>query len=267
MQYRDAHFQSELMQEDTSFVRGPRPGQFFPEFDLPTTDGSRVSKQDLVGQQPLLVTFSSITCPMTADASSVLRPLYDEFRDQVSFLSLYVREAHPGEHYPQPDSLEEKLQHARDYEQRDMIPWTVAVDEIDGGLHQTRDPKPNAAYLVGTDGRVFARVLWSNDGSSLRQALQAIVQGQPLDNPERTSKSIPMFRAIGSMDDVLGASGNQARRDFRYALPPVYAIARFASLYRPLPPPARSVAVVATGMLALGLVGFAGWSLMHQPRR
>src|SRR6056297_792346 len=115
MEYRYAHFQSELMQEDTSFLRGPRPGESFPDFDLPTTDGDRVSKQDLVGQRPLLVTFSSITCPMTADASSVLRPLYDEFHDQVSFLSLYVREAHPGENFPQPDSMEEKMQHARQY--------------------------------------------------------------------------------------------------------------------------------------------------------
>jgi hypothetical protein len=36
-----------------------------------------------------------------------------EFGDRVAFLTLYVREAQPGERYPQPQTFEEKLAHAR----------------------------------------------------------------------------------------------------------------------------------------------------------
>lgn len=262
MRYQYSHFRSEVMQEDTSFVQGPRPGERFPDFELPTTDGERLRKSDLIGRKPVLVTFASITCPMTADASSVLGPLYDQFQGRVAFVSLYVREAHPGENYPQPDSMGQKLQHARDYKRRDRIPWTVAVDDVEGTLHQTLDAKPNAAYLLDTDGRVFARILWSNDARGLRDAMQALVEGRPLHNPERTGKAIPMLRAMGGMDDVLGAAGSQARRDFRRELPPVYGMARLASLYRPLPPPARSIAAVVTALLAMGMVGMVGWNLL-----
>lgn len=109
MDYRYPHFRSEVMKEDTSFVRGPRPGEPFPEFDLPTTDGGRIRNSDFMGRRPMLLTFASLTCPMTADSSSVLRPLYDQFHDRVGFVSLYVREAHPGENYPQPDTIEENF--------------------------------------------------------------------------------------------------------------------------------------------------------------
>lgn len=46
----------------------PRPGEQMPDFDLPTTDGDRLRKADFVGVRPLLLTFGSVTCPMTADA-------------------------------------------------------------------------------------------------------------------------------------------------------------------------------------------------------
>lgn len=267
MEYRYPHFQSELLEDDASFVGGPRPGEVFPEFDLPTTDGGRTGKSGFLGRKPFLMSFASVTCPMTADASSVLRPLYEEYHDHVDFVSLYVREAHPGENYPQAQSLEEKLRHAQDYQRRDLIPWDVAVDDLEGSLHRQLDPKPNAAYLVDADGRVFARVLWSNDAVSLRDALDAIVQGRPLRNPERTGKAIPMLRAMGVMDGVLGAAGSQAKEDFRHTLPPIYGVARLSSLYRPLPPPGRSAAAMASGVLTVGLVAVVGWMLLKKISR
>jgi FPC/CPF motif-containing protein YcgG len=101
-----------------------------PEFDLPTTDGGRVRKNDFVGQQPLLLTMGSVTCPMTADANPILQRLHDEFGEHIAFVTLYVREAHPEDRYPQPDSFEQKKSFARELQQRDALRWPVAVDPL-----------------------------------------------------------------------------------------------------------------------------------------
>lgn len=113
MEYRYPRFKRELLLEGLYFGSGPSPGLPMSEFDLPTTDGDRVRKSDFVGQRPLLLTFASITCPMVASNGPVLKRLHEEFGNQVSFVTLYVREAHPGECYPQPDALEQKLRYAR----------------------------------------------------------------------------------------------------------------------------------------------------------
>ncbi len=64
---------------------------------------------------------------MTASAGPALKQLHEEFGDRVAFVSMYVREAHPGENYPQAETFEEKLEHARAYKERDGI-----LDETEG---------------------------------------------------------------------------------------------------------------------------------------
>lgn len=47
--------------EDMSFRTGPRPGEPMPDFELLTTDGGHVRKEDFVGKKPLLLTMGSFT--------------------------------------------------------------------------------------------------------------------------------------------------------------------------------------------------------------
>lgn len=60
MEYRYPHFKRELLREDSSFAAGAAPGQPLPDFDLPTTAGGRLRKQDVFGK-PLLLIFGSYT--------------------------------------------------------------------------------------------------------------------------------------------------------------------------------------------------------------
>jgi hypothetical protein len=60
MEYRYEHFQRQLLFEDMGFSGGPKPGERFPDFDLPTTDGGPVRLNDYLGR-PFLVTFASVT--------------------------------------------------------------------------------------------------------------------------------------------------------------------------------------------------------------
>lgn len=201
-----------------------------PDFDLRTIEGDRVRKSDFVGQRPLLLTMGSVTCPMTADADPALRRLHEEFGDQVAFVTLYVREAHPGDRYPQPETMEQKTAFARELKERDGLGWPVAVDDIDGTLHQQLDPKPNAGYIMDNDGRVAFRILWSNDREDvLRKALAEVARGgAPLS--EHQGRMVPMMRGIAQMDRMLECSGPTSRRDVLRAAPPVYAMARLAGL-------------------------------------
>ncbi len=46
-----------------------------------------------------------------------MAPMAEEYAGRgVQFLFVYVREAHPGEHYPHHDSFERKLAHARAFQ-------------------------------------------------------------------------------------------------------------------------------------------------------
>ncbi len=149
----------------------PGPGDVMPDFDLPTTQGGRVSNTDFLGRKPLLLTCASITCSMTRNAGPVLKELHRQFGDRVAFITLYVREAHPNEAHSQPETLEKKRVHAREYEARDDIPWPVVVDDIDGTLHRKLGAEPNTAYVVDEHGVVVARVLAAQQKRVLEEAL------------------------------------------------------------------------------------------------
>jgi hypothetical protein len=60
MDYRYHRFRKELLEEDSSFQSGPEPGHKFPDFDLPTVDGHRLTRDDLAGR-PALVVLASYT--------------------------------------------------------------------------------------------------------------------------------------------------------------------------------------------------------------
>jgi hypothetical protein len=61
-----------------------------------------------------------------------------------------------------------------------------------------------------------------------------------------------MLSGLGSMHEVLQASGRQARRDVMRQAWPMYGLARVASWYRPLPPLARGIAALLTASAAVG---------------
>lgn len=257
MEYRYRHVTREILIRDTAFRGGPQPGEAMPDFDLPTTKDCRLQKSEFVGRRPLLITCTSITCPMAATMGPGLRRLHAEFGDEVDFVTLYVREAHPGEYYPQPETDAQKLASARAYQELECFPWPVAVDNVDGDLHRSLNPRPNAAYLMDTSGNVAFRALASNDERVLREGLEALVAGWPLPIGEREPVIIPMLKAVGVMREVLDRAGPQAKADIRRELPGVYPLLCLAALLRPLPPLARGI--IALAMVTIGVMVPAAW--------
>src|SRR5207253_6875958 len=77
---------------------GPAPGSRAPDFTGRTLDGDKLTLSDFRGEKNVVLTFGSATCPMTAGSIAGVNELYDEFAgDDVEFLFVYVREAHPGD--------------------------------------------------------------------------------------------------------------------------------------------------------------------------
>jgi hypothetical protein len=59
------------------------------------------------------------------------------------------------------------------------------------------------------------------------------------------------------IDETLSEAGGYARTDFRREVPPMYAMARLAALFRPLPPLGRGVAAVVSSLAAMAVVVLA----------
>ncbi|MBI4424205.1 MAG: redoxin domain-containing protein [Elusimicrobia bacterium] len=234
------------------FRGGPRPGEPFPDFDLPTIDGSRVRKDQFVGQRPVLVTLGSATCPMTLSASPALKSLYRDYEDRLAFLTLYVREPHPGDQIRQPRDVEEKFDNARLLQRRDDIPWPIAVDGLEGEIHEQLGRHPNAAYLLDIEGRVAYRALWSNAVGSLRCGIEAVLKGEPAPIGEDRRNAAPILRGLGCLSEAVAAAGPQAERDLLRHAPPVYVLGKVAGAFKPLPPAGRGLAALAVAAFAVG---------------
>ena len=223
----------------------PRPGERLPQIDLPTAEGGRFRTSEATGRPVLLVT-GSYTCPMTASSNPLLKDLHDRFGDRIDFVMLYVREAHPGELKDQARTAEQKRERARTLQERDGLPWTIAVDDPNGSTHRRFDEKPNAAYLTDRNGTIVYRSLWAGDVHGLEEALEAVARGKRPRHSESRCRLVPMARGVGTMREMTRRAGPRAQRDIMRAAPPMGVMAWVADLYSPLPPAWRTAAAAAT---------------------
>jgi hypothetical protein len=238
--YNYPGFERRMIAEDMRFGGGPEPGEPAPPIDLPTVTGEGFRLADCRALRPVLLEFGSITCPMSAGARPALLRLWRQFGDQVEFVSVYVREAHPGEGYPEHHSFEQKMLHARDWVERDPRPWTVAVDDLDGSVHRAYRPLPNSLYLIDSSGHVAFRALWAASERLLRRKIAELVAREakgelPAVLGERSNRLLPLVHGAVEFDATMARAGVGAARDVRREMGWVpYVLQRAASRLRPL---------------------------------
>ena len=148
---------------------GPKPGDEAPDFEAVTLEGETVELSDFRGRWVVLET-GSLTCPITDSKVHVMDELQKEFEDVV-FILLYTREAHPGEHYDAHDSFEEKLERARTFAAEYDVERTVLVDDVGGTAHRKYGGMPNSVHVVNPEGVVVMRGDW-NDVPTVRAVLE-----------------------------------------------------------------------------------------------
>ncbi len=208
---------------DVSFQGGPRPGDEAPDFDLPTTEpAGRFRLSSRRGKRPVLVTFGALTCPYALGALDALEALHPVFEGRIDFVTVYVREMHPGELHPQPRSLHEKMRHAREWKRLDRIAWPVAVDRLDGEVHRAYGVLPAPAFLVDSKGRVAFRTVWAGQRRTLRRAMEHVLdaEGFGLDDTivgEREVSPLSFVHGAAALRKALARGGAKARADHRAA--------------------------------------------------
>ena len=256
--YRYKKFTTKLLLRDMRFHKSaPKAGEPFPEFKLVTTDGNTISKQDFVDRKPLLLIFGSLTCPMTASAIPTLKQLHRQFGDRIEFVMLNVREAHPGERIPQPETFAQKLTNAKALKHHFDMAWTVATDDIDGKLHHSLDTKPNAAFLMDEEGNIIFRSIWARDEQSLEAALTNVVSGNAQLKKQSTKMLMPVARAMGHLAETMDRAGTKAWREMWIAGFPIALAGRIAMLLKPLPRDWRgisSVTIITAAMLTAAVL-------------
>lgn len=111
-----------------------------------------------------------------------------EFADEVFFLFVYVREAHPDTHpdWPAHKSIEQKLAHALAMRERHRTPRTIVVDHLEGDVHKLYGGMPNMSWIVDHAGVVAYKANWTSE-IDLRSGIEEVLQHKELKREGGTS--------------------------------------------------------------------------------
>lgn len=177
-------FSSEL----GSLQEGPAVGDPAPDFTLQTHDGQQtiqLSKQ--LGSKPVVLCFGNFTCGPFRAMYPEVDEIAKRYRDQATFLAIYVREAHPtngwamqsnervGVHVAQPTSLLERRAVAAQCSQRLKPSIPLLVDEIHDPVGNAYSGMPGRLYVIDTSGKVVYKAGRGPFGFKAGEMEQALV--------------------------------------------------------------------------------------------
>jgi hypothetical protein len=162
------------------------------DFELPRADLKRrtatgtVRLADLLGRRPIVLVFGSCTCVRFLKTYPRIESLAAKYGERVAFLVVYGREAHPpSSGHPatkskrvrvaaeDPVDLGERVQVACECAESLPIALPLLVDRVDDHVTAVYGGRPNAARLVGSDGRL-AYLSASNEAIDVPELERAI---------------------------------------------------------------------------------------------
>jgi hypothetical protein len=267
--YNYERFSRDLLEDfvDTLFS-GPEPGERAPDFKAASLEGDKIRLSDFQGEKNVLLLFGSATCPMTAASIADMNRLYDRFRgDDIQFLFVYVREAHPGERIPAHGSMDDKVAAAALLRREEEMGMPVLVDDLRGSIHRKYSKLPNPAFLVDKSGRVAFRSMWSNPD----EVAEAIEELLDLEEERDTDHvvvrggedlSMPLTYSMVRSHRALERGGESSIRDFQAVFGRAGRRTVGSRRRKPLmqnPSRALSITALTAAVLAGGL--YAGFEL------
>lgn len=230
------HFSFKIMMGDMRFSRSTyRPAQTIPNIKVTTDKGRITTLYEMAKDKPLLLVTGSITCPMTISCLPLLNDLQANWGDKMTIVLVYVREAHPGEHYPQPHDIDKKRRHAQDLKEKYVLNFPVIVDELNGPLHKILDVKPNSVHLIDAEGNILLQSLWAGDTKTIQNAVEQIANHSPIKHKLSEVMFLPFFRGAGFMHDTLNLAGKRSYQELLYGAPPIWILSRLAALLTFIP--------------------------------
>ncbi len=209
---------------ETESFSGPEAGERAPDFEARTLDGDKVRLSDFEGKKNVVLTFGSATCPMTAGALGGINDLHQAYDpDDVQFLFVYVREAHPGDELAAHSSMEEKVRAAELLRSEEEVDLPIIVDDVRGNIHRRYSKLPNPTFIIDKSGRVAFRCKWTQP-DVVEKALDELLERQEERDVEHAivnggeDSSMPLTYAMLYAHRALDRGGRKAKQDFRDAL-------------------------------------------------
>lgn len=154
---------------------------------------------------------------------SPINELYRNYRGAgFEFLTIYVREPHPGEHYSEHRSWKQKLKYAQECRNQDGIQTTLLIDDLDGTVHITYGSLPNMVYVIEKSGKIVFKAMWTNH-QEIASVLENLTVADQLQSqgirvkPSYTERInyIPADYAGGLREKVFGRAGKKAWTDYQ----------------------------------------------------
>ena len=213
MIYNNPRFK--VKEYDWDVFAGPAAGE--PAKDVTATDldsGAEVKLSDFSGKWLVIETGSS-TCSMYTKNIPDMKQLETDFPD-VTFLVLYVREAHPGERLHQHQSTDEKIAAAKLLKPRYGEHRRILVDSLGGDFHRSFGAMPNILYVIRPDGTIHYRCNWAT-ADKLREALTDRENLHTIENAD--VKSLKAARGLYTTVRTMWTGGFLALWDFVVASP------------------------------------------------
>jgi len=150
-----------------SINEGPSLEQPAPDFTLKTLDGKEtVHLGDRIGKQPIVLVFGNFTCGPFRNAYALVDEVAGKYKEEVTFLCIYVREAHPIDGWrmssndeveiaiAQPKTFEERLGVANTCHAKLKMSIPLLVDEIDDRVGHAYSGMPSRLYIVDQNGKI-----------------------------------------------------------------------------------------------------------------
>jgi hypothetical protein len=125
-----------------------------------------------------------------------MKQLHQWYGDDVQFLDVIIRQAHPGELRGHFENFEQKMAGAREYEELEDIPWPVLVDDYAGTVHRTySNEMADPTFLIDGEGNIAFYAMWTH-GPTLNRAIQELQGRDPGAGPvaggiDRTPHLLP----------------------------------------------------------------------------
>lgn len=148
--------------------QAPKPNEQAPDFALRTADGlTTVRLSALRGDKPVVLVFGNYTCGNFRTHAASIDEIYNRWKDDALFLTIYLREAHPvgdqpatetnakaGLLFKQPTTLDERLDIARQCIAKLNVKTPLIVDEMDNRVGREYAAFPDRLYVVDREGLV-----------------------------------------------------------------------------------------------------------------
>lgn len=157
--YNYARFKTDYY--DFEEFNGPDTGKDFPDFLVTDLNGKQISLSDFYQDKWMVFQTGSITCPVYLKSVKKMNKLQNDF-PETNFLTLYVREAHPGKRTAQASTMEEKIERAKKLKDEDGVKGIIVLDDLEGTVHRQTGSFPNLVYVIAPGGKVIFRSNWNN---------------------------------------------------------------------------------------------------------